>query len=664
MARRANDPNLLRAQAQSGREGADAYQASQQQLQGQQQAAVQAAMQAAALRGAPGAAVAQVGRQVGRPYNQAIGNLGMMGNTFRQDMASRAGRLDDYNQAVLSARQLIPAQIQQAVAPIRAQNRFQLQSLRQEGANRVNEIEANTELQLAQMRASAQAERLRRRQTAAANAPTLTQSEMAAALETGAADILSNAQAQAQAIVERNRQSAVTDPRQGMATAAGLAAMYGYIPGEYQQPEQPPAPPPDAASAFEARLAATTQTPTVDTGALSQMYGAQPQPTVDTGALSQMYGAQPPQPTVDTGALSQMYGAQPQPQQPTGPAPPQTSRLDLIRGVQSATEAAQLSQQRYFSDQFGYLTMPQVERLAGRYGDLTGPLVEQAQQTPVTNPRDIAEIMGGQPVTTGYNTVGGTPILGVDENGQPAVVGYEPTSQIPNMEVMPSATETFRQAEELAATRLGKAGYSFGMPEVQLGMQANQGQTLANYAATQRGELPIAEQITAAKKEAEDAYALEVKNFNTQRSDLESAQGSYYAAGRRNAADIRSEASAGRAQESGGRAATAADRAAVNFDYSQAQRAQAGADAADKGDIYQLAGVGWVPSLGPLELVATKIRDPASGIVQMLQRFDSEVRSRQGEAGQDFVLDVDAIMDEIGIVDPLARRIIKTKYPG
>lgn len=202
MPRRANDPDLLRAQAQGGREGENAWRVARSQLAGQRQDAVRSAMQAAALRGAPAAAIAQMRNQVAAPYNQAIRGVTQSGASFAQDMAARDNRMDDYTQTILAARQLIPVQVQQALAPIQAQNRFNLQQIRMQGDARVAEIQAQTALELAQMRADAR----RARQSAAADKPSLTESELRNALTAAAQEKVGGAVEEIGGQVQKGRE--------------------------------------------------------------------------------------------------------------------------------------------------------------------------------------------------------------------------------------------------------------------------------------------------------------------------------------------------------------------------------------------------------------------------------------------------------------------------
>lgn len=199
MPRRANDPALLRAQAQNGRDGENAWRQATAALTQQRQSAVQQAMQEAALRGAPGAALGQIQNQVAQPYNRAIRNTTQMGAAFGTEMASRQDRMYDFNQAVLAARQLIPTQIQAALAPIRAQNRYNLQSIRQEGTNRIGELNAQTALELAKLRYQLAQDQANKK------APTLNEGDLQAAVSTGAMQLLDPAAADITGAVEQGQ---------------------------------------------------------------------------------------------------------------------------------------------------------------------------------------------------------------------------------------------------------------------------------------------------------------------------------------------------------------------------------------------------------------------------------------------------------------------------
>lgn len=148
-----SDAAVLAAQAQGGEQAVAAYQQARAQLEAQRKAAVELAMKEAALRGTPFDPSLQ--SQVAQPYDQRIASL-TSGQASTESMFSAAAqRARDYNDAVGSARSLIPVMTEQAVAPIRARNEFELAAISRQTEGRLAQIAA--ESRLTQVRAEAQA---------------------------------------------------------------------------------------------------------------------------------------------------------------------------------------------------------------------------------------------------------------------------------------------------------------------------------------------------------------------------------------------------------------------------------------------------------------------------------------------------------------------------
>jgi hypothetical protein len=457
MARRANDPMLLQAQAQGGREGENAWRAARVQLANQRQQAVRQAMQEAALRGAPGAAIAQIQSRVAAPYNQGIRTMTQMGGIYGADMAARQGRMEDYNQAVLQARQLIPTQVQQAVAPIRAENRFRLQSIRQEGANRVAEIEAQAELMRAQMEAEA-AERARRE---AAEAPTLNQSELYATLVGEATSSLGQAAGAAEQIAMSTAAQAREGPRMAYASAdyaarkakeeaiaAREAARWAYMATEGQQ-------------------------------ARERMEGEQ----------------QAEQPAPAIYRPSGRFGI------PSGPIAPPPPNQAAAPSASQAERLAELVQQ----NQAGLSQLTGAyEQAADVYQQRVGERTELAQ-APSPFPTNVFQAGGpgaqqlqrqfGAPIANLFATAENPVRVPGDVN---RLLG-EPTGG----QIDPTAYDAWQQALVMAGQRLIEAGYDITDPEIQVALEKDAGRTFYDVMAGAQG-LPTGRETIESEQDAID----------------------------------------------------------------------------------------------------------------------------------------------------------------
>lgn len=204
------DPALLAAQAKAGQAGVDAYKAAQNELQKQRQGAVESAMQEAAMRGAPAGAVGSIASTITTPYDQGIAAMTQGSAAFQADMASRDRRMGDYMQAVNAARSYLPQQVEMTVAPMRAQNEFQLRQLELQGRSNVDEINANTQLALARMQAEAAAAARK----AAAAGSGLKTGQISGLMSQGAQQMLGNSGSGIKAVLDRSQsevQGATTD---------------------------------------------------------------------------------------------------------------------------------------------------------------------------------------------------------------------------------------------------------------------------------------------------------------------------------------------------------------------------------------------------------------------------------------------------------------------
>jgi hypothetical protein len=141
------DPALLAAQAKAGQAGVDAYNAALAKLNEQRAQAVQTAMQEAAARGTP--SPINTG-QVTSGLDQRIADLTQGQAAFKSNMAAREARFGDYVGAVNSARNLIPGQVDLAVAPIRAETAFKVAQIGAQGRQDIDKIDAQTRLMQAQ----------------------------------------------------------------------------------------------------------------------------------------------------------------------------------------------------------------------------------------------------------------------------------------------------------------------------------------------------------------------------------------------------------------------------------------------------------------------------------------------------------------------------------
>src|SRR5213592_4768348 len=117
----AADADLLKAQAQSGQAGVDAYKQGQRDLEAQKASAVQQAMQEAALRGAPVGAVPAIQSTITQPYDQGIAAMTQGSANFQAHMAESDRFMQDYMAAANATRSYIPAEAEAKAAPIRAQ---------------------------------------------------------------------------------------------------------------------------------------------------------------------------------------------------------------------------------------------------------------------------------------------------------------------------------------------------------------------------------------------------------------------------------------------------------------------------------------------------------------------------------------------------------------
>ena len=185
--------DILAAQAKSGMDGVKAYQDAQAALVTQRQSAVQTAMQEAALRGAPVGAQQSVNSTITDPYDQRIASLTQNQAAFSADMTNRDRRYADYQNAVNSARTLIPGEVEKIVAPIRAQGQATIANTTRQGQMAVDQINANNELALTRMQAAEQAAQIAAAKKAAedaakakADATKLTSSQLNDALSQGA----------------------------------------------------------------------------------------------------------------------------------------------------------------------------------------------------------------------------------------------------------------------------------------------------------------------------------------------------------------------------------------------------------------------------------------------------------------------------------------------
>lgn len=452
MPRRANDPDLLRAQAQGGRDGENAYKQAQSQLTNQRQMAVQRAMQEAALRGAPQGAVAQLQGRVSMPYNRAIRSVTESGANFSADMAAREGRMDDYNQAVLAARQLIPVQIQEALAPIQAQNRFQLQSLRQEGANTVAQIEAQTAMQQAQIAAQMRLERLRmrqdRQQQRAANtaeAQTLDQSELASALVSGAQEHVGGAVGEAEGLVGQRVGDAQRDALNRVGQPSPEAAQAYYYQVTHPQPGAPA---------------------TLAPGQASNIYGgAGPEAALELLAQRRAATANQVRPneantpaapsTGDGSFLSRLFGGIPG----AMGLPQQHQPTQLEQRAQGAYDQV-VQNPEVRLPQGGFLGIEE----GAQIDPLVGYAMQQSGRSQVGRPGQIAEMLGGYP-----------------QGG-------------PGGAVNPVARDAFEQAMLMAGQGLADQGYDVTGPGLQAAIQGagtsiyQPGDTLYDVEQARQGE--------------------------------------------------------------------------------------------------------------------------------------------------------------------------------
>lgn len=208
------DAALLAAQAKAGQAGVDAYQAAKQELQNQRQQAIQQAMQEAALRGAPANAIGSIQSTFTTPYDQAIASMTQGSANFQANMAARDRGMADYNASIGMARSLIPAQAEAAVAPLRAQNEYNLRSQEIAGERSIGEINANTQLEMARLQAAIEAAKRKAAADAAKaaeDARKLNDSQLTGLLDPQVADLLSSTSQSVQDMLAANQEQRRAD---------------------------------------------------------------------------------------------------------------------------------------------------------------------------------------------------------------------------------------------------------------------------------------------------------------------------------------------------------------------------------------------------------------------------------------------------------------------
>jgi hypothetical protein len=134
----ADNAAMLAAQAEAGQAGVTAYQQAQAELERRRQQAIQQAIMEAQMRGAAPASAQAAAVGVGDASGERLQSLAQEQATYTADLARRGQRMNDYSNAVQSARGLIGEQVGLAVAPINAQS-----------AADVAKIDAQTKAQLA-----------------------------------------------------------------------------------------------------------------------------------------------------------------------------------------------------------------------------------------------------------------------------------------------------------------------------------------------------------------------------------------------------------------------------------------------------------------------------------------------------------------------------------
>lgn len=569
------DKALLAAQAQAGKAGIDAYNAAKSELEAQRQAAVQRALREATLRGTPLDAVQSQLSTVTQPYDQQIAALTAGRASFAADMAAREQRATDYNEAIASARTLIPFQVQQQIAPIMARNQFELDRIRQQSQGRLFELDAQRRLMEARAEAEYQAylarkreqeeEERRRREAESSLDPN--QSELRSLLVEGARGRLGD-------LFDRATRTA----RQ----RASLAAAHGPNRATFEQAEQRAAQ--ERARVFREQMSKV--------GAAASLFGVDPAIVLNPQRATPAQAV--PSSLVARGgesAPTKLYAGDRagdvmrQTRGRTGPSLVQqainrelarvSERLnrERARTVQRQQRAAQRP-----PFETGFISPDELDAL-GVYGEILRGAGEQL------TPASLARLIGGQ----------------VDPR-----TGRQ----------SPIASDLFRQAMLDVAQDLIDAGYDIDMAEVLEAIGVDEvyspGATLFDVENRMTGGRRLRDEFAAEQDRAESERRRAQQEARQQQREME------------------------------------------ELDREQARLLEQEA----KDNFFRRWGVPYTPSMGPLADVIAATESPEFD--QAIQQVEAEMGGRMPSSRRD----IDEILDNAGITDPLTRRLIRAIYLG